>query len=84
MASKKEIKKHLKIALDEIGKVEPWFEKEVDAWIFEHKLYPVGCSGETSEEVLAKYPLYLEEFIAERLNNNLNPRVEKTNAWQGR
>lgn len=83
MATKKEIKAHLKIALQEIGEIKPWFDKSVDAWIFEHKLYPVGCSGKTSEEVKKSYPLYLEEFIAERLKDNLNPRVEKRTLGKG-
>lgn len=73
----KEIKSHLRVILDEIGEIKPWFDKEVNAWVFEHKLYPVGCSGESSEEVINKFPLYLEEFISQRLNNNLSPQVEK-------
>lgn len=83
MASKKEIKKHLNIALGEVGEVIPWFDKEVNAWIFEHAIYPVGCSGDSAEEVIKKYPLYLEEFITERLKNNLNPRVEKRTKGKG-
>ena len=38
----KEIDKHLKIALKEIGKIKPWYDEQVNAWIFEHPLYPVG------------------------------------------
>lgn len=75
MATKKEIKEHLKIALKEVGKVTPWFDKDVDAWVFEHPDYPVGCSGESKDEVINKYPLYLEEFITERLKDNVTPSV---------
>ena len=28
MASKKEIEEHLKIALAEVGKIKPWFDKD--------------------------------------------------------
>ena len=77
MATKKEIKEHLKIALKEIGKIDPWFDKDVNSWVFEHPDYPVGCGGDSREEVIKKYPLYLEEFIRERLNDNVTPSVEK-------
>lgn len=83
MASKREINKHLKIALDEIGDIHPWFDEEVDAWVFEHRLYPVGYAGSTPEEVFRKYPLHLREFIIERLNANLNPLVEKETKGHG-
>ena len=36
MATKKEIEEHLKIALKEIGEIKPWFDKDMNAWIFEH------------------------------------------------
>ena len=34
MATKKEIDQHLKIALEEVGEIRPWFDKEVNAWVF--------------------------------------------------
>jgi hypothetical protein len=84
MASKKEIEKHLKIALEEIGKIQPWFESEVDAWVFSHKKYPdVEYAGDSSEEVIKNYPLYLRDFIEERLNDNLAPHVEKATKGHG-
>ena len=83
MATKKEIKQHLKIALNEIGEIKPSFDKEVNSWVFEHPDYPVGCSGDSKEEVIKKYPLYLEEFISERLNDNVSPSVEKRTKGKG-
>lgn len=83
MAAKKEIKKHLKIALEEIGKIEPWFDKNVNSWIFEHPDYPVGYGGNSKEEVIKKYPLYLEEFISERLDDHVSPSVEKRTKGKG-
>jgi len=76
MASKKEIDRHLKIALKEVGKIKPWFDKEVDAWIFSHPAYPVECGGKSPEEVVRRYPLYLREFLLHRLNGKLAPFVE--------
>jgi hypothetical protein len=76
MASAKEIEKELKIALDEIGQITPWFDKEVNEWVFSHELYPVEYGGATLEEVIEKYPFYLKEFIKERLIGNLSPRIE--------
>lgn len=83
MATKKEIKQHLKIALEEVGQINPWFDKNVDAWIFEDPNYPVGCEGNSKEEVIKKYPLYLEEFIRERLRDNVSPSVEKRTKGKG-
>ncbi len=83
MAAKKEINQHLKAALGEIGKITPWFDKNVDCWVFEHPNYPVGCGGDSKEEVIEKYPKYLKEFITERLNDNVSPTVEKRTVGRG-
>ena len=83
MAAPKEIKEHLRIALEEVGKIDPWFDKNVNAWIFEHPSYPVGCEGNTKEEAANKYPLYLKEFITERLKDNVSPSVEKRTKGKG-
>jgi hypothetical protein len=84
MASAKEIKKHLNIALKEIGDIKPWFDKNFNAWIFSHKNYPdVEYAGESQEEVIKNYPLYLRDFIEERLNNNLAPHIEKATKGHG-
>jgi hypothetical protein len=83
MATKKEIEKHLKNALEEIGEIKPWFDKEVNAWVFEHKAYPVEYGGESAEEVVRNYPKYLREFIRQRLNENLAPSVEKKTKGRG-
>jgi hypothetical protein len=83
MATKKEINKHLKIALKEIGEIKPWFDKEVDAWVFKNKAYPVEYGGESKEEVVQNYPKYLREFIRQRLNDNLAASVEKRTKGRG-
>lgn len=80
MATNKEIDQHLKIALKEIGKIKPKFKERFDAWIFIHKKYPdVEYAGDSPEEVIENYPLYLRDFIEERLNNNLAAHVEVKN-----
>lgn len=73
MASKKEIEEHLKLALEEVGKIKPWYSKDFKTWIFYHPLYPVEYSGDTKEEVIKNYPLYLREFIKHRLQDKLAP-----------
>jgi hypothetical protein len=83
MATKKEINKHLIIALDEIGNIEPWFDKNYQTWVFSHSAYPVEYSGDTKEEVIINYPHYLYDFIEERLNNNLSPINEKKTRGRG-
>lgn len=81
--SKKEIDKHLDLALQEIGKIKPWFDNKVNCWVFEHPYYPVSCGEDTPEEVVRKYPLYLREFIKHRLADRLDPLVEKETKGRG-
>lgn len=85
MASKqeKEIAQHLKIALEEIGEIRPWFSKEFNAWIFSHGLYPVEYAGDTKEEVIQNYPLYVKEFITHRLQDRLSPLMENKTKGRG-
>lgn len=83
MASKKEIDEHLQAALEEIGKIQPWFDKNVDAWVFTHAAYPVEYAGNSRAEVIKGYPLYLREFIKQRLNHNLASFVEKKTRGHG-
>lgn len=83
MATKKEIKDHLKIALNEVGNIEPWFDKDYKTWVFSDPAYPVEYSGDTREEVIANYPHYLYDFIEERLNGNLSPLTEKKTRGRG-
>ena len=83
MATKKEIEEHLKIALKEVGEIKPWFDEDVNAWVFGHRAYPVEYAGESKEEVIQNYPKYLREFIRQRLNDNLAPSVEKKTKGRG-
>jgi hypothetical protein len=83
VATRKEINEHLKIALREIGSIEPWFDKEVQEWIFEHSLYPVECGDVTKEDVIENYPKYLREFIKHRLDNRLESTIEKKTKGRG-
>jgi hypothetical protein len=83
MATKKEINDHLKKALKEIGNIVPWFDKEVNEWIFSHRLYPVEYGGQSKEEVIKNYPKYLREFIAHRLDNPLEHQLEKETQGRG-
>lgn len=83
MATKKEIKKHLKIAINEVGEIKPWFDKKFKNWIFSHPSYPVEYAGDSEEEVIQNYPLYLQDFIEERLNDNLNSLTEKETKGKG-
>jgi len=77
MATKKEIDSHLRIALQDIGEIKPRFDKDVNAYVFEHSSYPVEYAGKTEQEVVEGYPKYLREFIRHRLNNKLHPLMEK-------
>lgn len=79
----KEINAHLKLALREIGEIKPWFSKEFKAWIFSHDLYPVEYAGDTEEDVIQNYPLYIKEFIKHRLQDRLSPLMENKTKGHG-
>lgn len=83
MATKKEINEHLKIALQEIGKIHPWFDNKFKTWVYSHKSYPVEYSGDSEEEVIKNFPLYLRDFIEERLNDNLSYLTEERTIGRG-
>ena len=84
MASAKEIKKHLEIALEEVGEIKPIFNKRFNGWYFKHKKYPdVEYFGNSPEEVIKNYPKYLREFIKHRLNNNIWESVERKTKGRG-
>lgn len=83
MATKKEINEHLKTALKEVGAIKPWFDKEVDCWVFSHKKYPVEYGGDSIKEVVENYPKYLSEFIKHRLDGTLSPVNEKETKGKG-
>lgn len=84
MASAKEIKEHLNIALAEIGEIKPKFNKKFNAWTFKHQKYPdVEYFGHSPEEVVQNYPRYLREFIKHRLNRNIWESVEKKTTGRG-
>lgn len=83
MATTKEIKKHLEIALKEVGEIKPWFDSDVEEWIFNHPSYPVEYGGNSSKEVVQNYPKYLREFIKHRLDDKLSPLTEKKTKGHG-
>lgn len=76
---------HFKLALKEIGEIKPWFSKKFNAWIFASDLYPVEYAGDTEEEVIQNYPLYIKEFIKHRLQDRLSLLMEnKTKGHAGK
>jgi hypothetical protein len=79
----RKLEEHLKIALKEIGHIEPWFDKDINEWVFQHPLYPVEYGGKSRAEVVENYPKYLREFISHRLNNRLESGVEKKTKGRG-
>lgn len=79
----KELKKELSLALAEVGSIKPWFDKEVNAWVFEHPLYPVEYGGDSPEEVIENYPKYLKVFIEHRMQGRLAEIIEKETKGRG-
>lgn len=85
MASEEEneINQHLKLALDEIGDIKPWFDNDFQTWVFYHHLYPVEYSGDSKKEVIKNYPLYLKEYIKHRLQGRLALLMESKTKGHG-
>ncbi len=77
------VDEHFKIALKEVGPIKPWFSEPFECWVFEHELYPVEYGGNTKQEVIDRYPLYLKGFIEHRLKGTLAPFVEKQTKGRG-
>ena len=80
---KSQLKQELSKALKEIGAIEPEWDDDVQSFIFEHPAYPVRYAGDSEQEVIQNYPLYLQDFIEERLKGNLAPFVEKLTSGRG-
>jgi hypothetical protein len=80
---KEEIDKELLIALQEVGPIQPWFDRKVMAWVFEHPLYPVRYAGDSSPEVVENYPKYLEVFIEHRLQDRIGVINERKTKGKG-
>lgn len=83
MATKKEIDTQLALALEEIGEINPWYDPDVEAWVFEHKLYPVSYAAKTAKKVIKYYPHHLRDFIQERMADNLAPLIEEMTKGHG-
>jgi hypothetical protein len=77
------VDEHLKMAMEEIGPIKPWFDPEVNAWVFEHKLYPESYGGDTVEEVIERYPLYIRQFIEHRLIGDISEFTEARTLGRG-
>ena len=81
--SETELKAHLRLALGEIGPIEPKWDDEVREWVFSHPKYPVEYGGLSKTEVRRNYPKYLREFIKQRLNGRLLPELERITKGAG-
>ncbi len=64
------VDRHLKVAIEEIGPIQPWFMEKSQEWFFDHPAYPVSCSGNSKIDVTKRYPLYLREFIWYKLKES--------------
>ena len=74
----------LKIALDEVGSIQPVWQEEVSAWVFTHPLYPtVEVPGDTEEDCRNRYPWWLAQFIKERLKDNISEADERITSGRG-
>jgi len=79
----KKVVEQVKIALAEIGEIKPWYDKEVTSWVFEHPLYPERYGGETKEEVIQGYPLYLANLFQAQYEGRLAPETQKSIKGRG-
>ena len=74
----------LKIALAEVGEIEPWLDEETGCWVFCSPLYPsVEAPGATKEECIQRYQGWLAQFIEERLKGNIHLKDEARTSGRG-
>jgi hypothetical protein len=66
-----------------VGEIKPWWDADVESWVFQHPLYPEECGGETAEQVIAEYPLVLANFMQARLAGELAPSIEAKTKGRG-
>jgi hypothetical protein len=70
--------KELEQSLNKIGKIKPWFDDDVNAWVFEHETFPlVRYAGDTEQEVIENYPKYLADYLEELSKDNISKTAEK-------
>jgi len=63
-------------ALREVGTITPVYDQETRCWVFEHPAYRLEAHGDTPEECVETYRLWMRDFIQERLIGNLAANVE--------
>ncbi len=57
-----------------MGGIKPLFSKRFNAWVFKHPAYPdIEYHGDSAEEVIENYPIYLRQLIKEMLDRNISP-----------
>lgn len=79
-----DIKKHLKVALSEIGEIKPRFSKDDGMFVFDHPSYPTVMHADaTAEATKEGYLRALEGFIEARLSGNLSDVAEKMTKGHG-
>jgi len=82
--SQKELEKHLKLALSEIGPIEPWWSDEDGMYVFEHDSYPrVMHADPDIEETKAGYLRAITGFIEDRLNGMISESAERVTKGRG-
>ncbi|RJQ48794.1 MAG: hypothetical protein C4530_24170 [Desulfobacteraceae bacterium] len=80
----KRIDKEFRIALNEIGPIEPIWSEADQMFYFEHDNYPAVIYGaKTTEETVKGYKRVLREWIEDRLAGNVAPGVERITSGRG-
>jgi hypothetical protein len=74
----------VKEALAQIGDIKPWRDDNLGCWVFEHPDFPESYGGETEQEVIERYPLYLANMFAADERGKLAPDVKKKIRWGGK
>jgi len=76
--------RELETTLQEIGTIQPVWDEDCQEYSYSHALYPsIAAPGDTPAECIQTYHRLLARFLAERMQGNLAPHVQRMTSGRG-
>lgn len=78
------LKKHLDMALQDIGDITPWWSEDDGMFVFEHAAYPRVMYADPDKALVVNgYRRALSHFIEARLSGKLSVEADKVTSGRG-